>query len=1058
MKKKEFVRLLNDAKKYGTKAAAVAIAATLAFSAVPVETLASEPALPVQSVEGGQTVATTTATTMDTAQDAVQEAQDATQEAQDVVTDTTTEGYLEDTAEDLEEAAESLDEAEKLQQEVADNMSTVEAANEAFAAAMEEAKQEADAAQNAANEAEAAKNIAVSTESESEAREAAEEAGTSAEEAQNAVDAAQKKVEDAQAEYDKAYAAYQEALQKEQEAQNEQTNAGTELEEAAEDIDNAQGAAEAAKSAADEALANVNKEGMSLILAQHDKVAEIYNREGKTENYWAATRTLNNMIVEYYLLAGNSDVNKDSIRFGAEYDNTEFKVITDYEKGENGAYKVDELGNYIPVYTQITYTDNTKDDTGEVNWIKANSDKDNRTVCVYEEQMRDEQNKLMYDTTGNPVMRTVVKYYNYKWNDDGTIYIVEKMWNSEDAEEIIAEVPAVDAVDPTYGYVDSNNNELTRDENDVKQVVKTTESGEEVVGVPDENDLRGTTSTLPEDTTVTNGNTTTTTTYIKGAENTTYAFGDTQVLNTEGTGATTVSDYNNKNNDGSKKEMKSEVLNLLGRYDVTAGYTIKIHYETLFQDKDYTIDNYNSAAGFWTRMDDWFAELLGTAEYTIEVTHTEDTVEGIIGTTAADYTVTTTEVTAEDKDASAKGYGSRDEARAAAATKQNAIIADYQKQLGEGSTVVENNGVYTITSKDGSKSVALEFDTDTHRYLNKGGIKYEYELEYSVTTTTTTTTTENKTIATQAYGAKYYNYTQTSAGTPAVPGKDAAYGTKIVWSEDLNQKLVDENSTEYRNALAAQQARIQEYTDAANAAAEALNKVNEAQEKVDEAQEAYDNLKSDSNASWLALKAYEFVLNAAKEKLEAATQEAEELQSVADAAEQAYEEALASLNRFNVTNDNGTTAGGGAATGTASGAGSTATTGTTSDAGSTATTGTDFNAGNAATDNAQAAGTPAAQTAAVGRNAGARTAQATTDEANLTTIEDEEVPLAAEEEEADADEADVTTIEDEEVPLAAEKENTQRTFWWWILLVIAIVTGTYFVAKYRKNKKNKAQA
>lgn len=1072
MKKREFVRLLNGAKKYGTKAAAVAVAATLAFTSVPVETLASEPAATVQSEEGQNT-----ASAFDEVQDAVDDAADAVDDAQSVVTDTTTDGYLEDTAEDLENAADALEDAENLQQGAADDMSAIEAANQAFAEALEAAKQEVDAAQKAADDAEAAKDTAVSTDSESEAREAADEAGKSADEAQDAVDAAQSKVDDAQAEYDKAYAAYQDALKKSQDASNALNEAGSELDDAVEDIDDAREAAEDYKDAADAALADVNKEGMTLIVAQHDKVEEIFATEGKTENYWAATRTLNNMIVEYYLLAANADVDKDSIRFGAEYDATEFKVITDYEKDEAGAYKVDENGNYIPVYTQITYTDNTKDDTGELDWIKANSNKDNRTVCVYEEQVRDEHGALVYDGDNKPVMRTVVKYYNYKWNDDGSIYIVEKNWDSADDGVIIAEVPAVNAVDPTYGYVDSNNNELTRDENDAKQVVKTVD-GTEVVAIPDENDLRGTTSTLPGDTTVTNGSTTTTTTYTKGEENTTYAFGDTQVVNTTGTGAASVTDYN-KDTNGSKDDMKREVSSLLNQYDVNAGYTIKIHYETFFQDKDYTIDNYNSSMSFWTQLDDWFADFFGTASYTIEVVHTEDTVEGIIGTTTADYTVTTTETTTDSKSTSGKGYDTQMERDAAVEAKKTEVVGQYQNQLGTGSTVVANsNGTYTITSADGTKSVTLKFSTDKSWGVISG---YKYKLNYTVATSVTTTTTENKTIATQAYGAQYYNYVQTSAGTAAVPGKDAAYGTKIVWSEDLNKKLVDENSAEYQNALAAQEARIKEYTDAANAAADALEKVEEAQEKVDEAQRAYDALTSDGDASWLALKAYEFLLKTAQEKLETAKQEAEALQTVADDAWDAYEEALASLDRFNVEDDddeNESGTGNNSNTGNNAGAENDTATGNNAGTGNGVAAGTDAGTANGAaagtdsyTGDVIAAGNEtvaAGNGVAAGRNAGTRTAQATAGTTNLTTIEDEEVPLAVEEEDVDAEtetdakDADATVIEDEEVPLAAEKENTQKTFWWWILLVLLILLlCTYGVAKYQKNnknKKNKAQA
>lgn len=1039
MRRKEMIQLLKSTKKYGTKVTAVAIAATLAFAAVPVETLASEPVIEMETIEEEET------------NSIVAPAAETVGEAQEVVTDEVTDDSLADAAEDLEEASDSLNEAEDLKEDVTDSMTAVEEANDAFVAAIEEAKKEAENVQDAADDATAAKDVAVSAETESEAQDAAAAAGESAEAAQSAVDAAQGKVDSAQAEYDKAYAAYQEALKKAEEAENALANAGESLDGAGEDVDAAKTAAEEFKAEADAALEAVNDEGMSLILAQHDKVAEIYNAEGKTENYWAATRTLNNMIVEYYLLAGNADVNKDSIRFGAEYDKTEFTVITDYEKNEDGTYKVDEDGNYIPVYSTISYNDNTKDDTGEVDWIKADNNQANRTVCVYEEQARDEQGVLLYDTDGNPVMKTVVKYYNYKWNDDGTIYIVEKVWNSEDAEEIIAEVPAVEGIDPiapTYEYVNGEQ-VLVRDENDAKQVVKTAEDGTEIVGVPDENDARGSVTTLPENSEVKNGNTTTTTTYEKGDENTTYAFGDTQVFNTEGTGATTVTDYD-KNKDGSKDDMKRDVDALLQEYDVNAGYAIRIHYETWFQDKTYTIDDYNSKAGFWASVDDWFADLFGTAEYTIEVVHTEDTVEGIIGTTTADYTVTTTEVTTNSGNKSDDGYKNRNAAKSAAEQKKNEVLAQYKADLGVDYTTTDGN-VYTFKQADGTV-VELKFEISTDDYWDWFKKRYEYNVDYTATTTKTTTTTENRTIATKAYGAQYYSYTMTDPGregVPAVVGKDAAYGTKIVWSEDLNNRIVDEKSPAYQAALADQEAKIKEYTDAATAAADALDAVAEAQAAVDEAKEAYNNLKNDSDATWAKLREYAAIVNAAKAKLEEAVANAEELQAVADEAKAAYEEAVASLARFAKTDDNM------ADTNTTDDTVANADTNVSVPATPVATVGT-----NEVPQVAEAAATQAAATTTT-RTAATRTAQvaaADAEEENLTTIEDEEVPLAAEEEEDVDTDAELTTIGDEEVPLAAEKESTQKNFWWWILLVIAVVTGTFFVVRYQKNKKNNVRA
>jgi hypothetical protein len=89
-------------------------------------------------------------------------------------------------------------------------------------------------------------------------------------------------------------------------------------------------------------------------------------------------------------------------------------------------------------------------------------------------------------------------------------------------------------------------------------------------------------------------------------------------------------------------------------------------------------------------------------------------------------------------------------------------------------------------------------------------------------------------------------------------------------------------------------------------------------------------------------------------------------------------------------------------------------------------------------------------------------------------IEDEQVPLAVNEEDLGDDEeviapedtnasndTGIVGIEDEETPLGAmEETGTRRKWYWWILLIIAAITGkTGYDKKHKKNlfaEKDKA--
>ena len=71
----------------------------------------------------------------------------------------------------------------------------------------------------------------------------------------------------------------------------------------------------------------------------------------------------------------------------------------------------------------------------------------------------------------------------------------------------------------------------------------------------------------------------------------------------------------------------------------------------------------------------------------------------------------------------------------------------------------------------------------------------------------------------------------------------------------------------------------------------------------------------------------------------------------------------------------------------------------------------------------------------------------------LTTLEDEETPLAALEEEK---ETGTVAVEDEETPLAGPVEEQSKMSWWWLLLIAVLgVTGEEM---YRRHRKKVAEA
>ncbi len=246
--------------------------------------------------------------------------------------------------------------------------------------------------------------------------------------------------------YDKA----QKAQENLQNAQTALDYAGTDAATAVSNMEAAQGEVERLQGELQTAYQNMYDAGLEEIQAQVDLIntyVEGKKAEGKgfqDQYYWDETIKLCNMIIKSYIL------NKEGISIVQIGKDFSVNLITDYEPdgdpaprlGKEGdlvnddGYIVDENGNVLlfQAYKGVTGTFVEKANENIDGWIKANNNQDNRVVVTY--------TKTVIGDDGEEKQETVEEYYNYKANDDGSIYVYQRSYKIDDNGAIILDAVA----------------------------------------------------------------------------------------------------------------------------------------------------------------------------------------------------------------------------------------------------------------------------------------------------------------------------------------------------------------------------------------------------------------------------------------------------------------------------------------------------------------------------------------------------------------------------------------------------------------------------------------
>lgn len=321
--------------------------------------------------------------------------------------------------------------------------------------------------------------------------------------------------------------------------------------------------------------------------------------------------------------------------------------------------------------------------------------------------------------------------------------------------------------------------------------------------------------------------------------------------------------------------------------------------------------------------------------------------------------------------------------------------------------IANNSGAATGEKVIGART---DLTKDTYKYKNE----YQYTLDYVTRTDTIDAEGNNYTIESQADILEYFNKVFRNANaTDLVSG----YTTQI-----------DGTNT----TLSSYATLLQQLADA-KAAVEA------AQDKVTDIQAKIDDLNKDGAILSLQVLEWELRLADAQQAYDDAQATLDDAKAALNTATQAYSDKYPTIVP---------TTGGGATT-TIGGGAAPAVYATTTTAAVAADEELEI-----PDDAVPAAGqTRAARTTRTRRTA-ANNAAAND---NTTTIDEAETPLAG----GDADDAvvedteDTTTVEEDLVPLAGETQKGffARTWWGWLLLIIAVLTGTTAYAKKKADAK-----
>ncbi|MCR5301410.1 MAG: hypothetical protein K6E49_03115 [Lachnospiraceae bacterium] len=596
-----------------------------------------------------------------------------------------------------------------------------------------------------------------------------------------------------------------------------------------------------------------------------DKVDKEYKEKGKTstkDGYCDKADELCKLLIEYYIKTGQLTVDGKSLGEGQTLEiGAAFEYSLTYKvPDKDNKTKITTDNNGVPTYGTKDQTDkydipiggksanehfnsNTMAFMDDQGFIHANKNDDNRIVV----------NIKGKDDAGNEII-VATGYFNYRDNDDGSIYIYAReiddpvVTQHYDAVTGSAEIPEQwsDPVDPTpaqYGYFNGGkegtdiNTLYNEDSGNLDQVFDISmkdDNGEDVVVAKIVPDFGKDALGLID--------------YGTPSGSETESDGVTTKIEYNPVGDPVVRDYNtdplavvNKSGNGANKvineelgrkgenvgiwnldgTVRGETKKLVREVDLEAGDIVEVHYHTLLgQDKTFKITKddsdvdavFNRNRNWIEFIDDVLAHLLDTANYEITVYRTEDEYNGIVGDVYQTYEKKTTTTTVEESSKSVssdknKDYKTSSEAESALNSAIATELSGYSYDASTKTyTKTEGN---TVTKATVTKSTSdYEAVVDYYKVLGvkvwpiyETFYKYSYEISFTSTTTETATVTEEKKIATKCFDTIQYARTEKIPYDPGKPAeliaekKEAVTGTPAYDIMSLKWKTDDDSET-----------------------------------------------------------------------------------------------------------------------------------------------------------------------------------------------------------------------------------------------------------------------
>ncbi|MBR5930533.1 MAG: hypothetical protein IKS87_09300 [Lachnospiraceae bacterium] len=841
--------------------------------------------------------------------------------------------------------------------------------------------------------------------------------------AQAAVDAAQEKVAEANAKVEAAQAALNKALEI-----DEDGNYKGNVEDAEAALKQAVDDAEALAGQAAQAIKDAQNANLNLIQEKLDKVYEYvenhpeWTKDSYPEEYKKLARDLCRVVLmnqfyengiqnaevgavlgsiefitDFKLSANNVDENGNPVGTPRQKKDANGNLLFDNEN--QPIYETDEDGNilYYLEYEPVISKETTK--TGAIGtetkpkWIISTRDN-------AEDGETNNRIVVKYVVNGE----THYKYYNYKANADGSIYIFERKYDIVDDviyPEVKAETqPAIPAVPESWK--DANGNELTETETTHKVWITSEEKKEDGFYAID----TATSKVLKDDYTpdslepITEGNKTITYTAIDGEEATAvYTYGSDLVWDgkTYKTGATNLP---------LDVDDVMDLENVVKSY-TDLGYTVTLKWRIPFT--LFWIEKKSTDVSFGEALLSLVRGAIDFSDMKLSTNSIPDKTEqsGVFETVTQWFTETTTTIT--NITPNQKKESTQADSKDVARQNRDSLIAELERM---GHTDVRQVGPCK-TRKVGNTKV------------------YYYEISYTRVDKNTETNKVLKTLSKKLFAADTYNdYTAPVAGQEEVrkPGEDARKTQKLEWTRDNDHAFEGQEvitAQDILDKLSPYQQALKDLQDQQDKLNQAVIDANAALAKVQKLKEELQKSRNIQLASVAAMAQWEDALGKANAELKVAQDRVVELEELV-----ARARAAVAAIRLPEGDDDDDTPGAPSTTPdvvvTITGEPVLPILPTAGAA--SAVAGVRVAAGDAADDEGAAA--PAAAVEAP------KAAEAP------VTLEDETLPAAAE----------ATTLEDDDLAGAQGVEEGAMMWWIWLLIVLAAAAG-FGVYKYVENKK-----